>query len=92
MRKSARTSVSDPISRDKHYPVQRRSRRLIYLHFRSQTQILASRNIFQFNVTLELLGLVRDMFNTWANNSMFRLWIGPLPFYVLGSAESAEVN
>lgn len=40
------------------------------------------------------LGMVThfvNLYEKWSRNSVLRIWIGPLPFFVLGGAESAEV-
>lgn len=33
-----------------------------------------------------------DLYKKWSNRSVMRLWMGPIPIFVLGSAESVEVR
>lgn len=33
-----------------------------------------------------------DLYRTWCKKSLIRIWIGPFPWFMLGSAESAEVG
>lgn len=39
----------------------------------------------------ELLPHCTNLYYKWNKNSMLRVWIGPVPWFILGAAESAEV-
>ncbi|KAK4029580.1 hypothetical protein OUZ56_022559 [Daphnia magna] len=39
----------------------------------------------------QLLPHCTNLYYKWNKNSMLRVWIGPLPWFILGAAESAEV-